>query len=485
MTTSPAEKAERRTRILKACLILVNLTFLAYWLILAFYSRLHFDDMHFIAKLRDMSIFAYVKDMYLTRSGRFSGYLINGIMTVISSRLGFYQFWAIIYYTLGITICWYVGKDMRGTIPRPLLFLTVCFIYNLFILTNIDFPVFYWLCAMTYYLNFPIACLILKLINQERIKGWQWPVLVLAVIYTGGGNEAFTPVVLLMMLINGLYWWRLKGWNVKETWALPQVRRIVWTAVAILALFAVVVVAPGNYGRLSDADHFVQPDGIAGWAKGLVNAVVSFFYFTAFYFPYYAVVFALAYYMGSLTPQTSPSSLSKGKSVLILALSFLAYLIVSAIPNIFLYSNFGIQRTYTHTVLVLILTVGACGFLLGKGKPSYRAAGITVAGLLALTLIMGINIKMDAPTAKAYAQSVDERAEILTQLQKSGQKESVIVPALIPPTTIDTKFFLSRLFGKSSVKPVLYYYCDANEIGNAYETMMKDYLCLDFDFFIE
>jgi hypothetical protein len=483
MTNSPAD--ERSTQILKACLILVNLAFLAYWLILAFYSRLHFDDMHFIAKLRDMSIFAYVKDMYFTRSGRFVAYFINGVMSTITTVLGFHQLWSIVYYAVGIAICWYVVKDWERSIPRPLLFLSVCFIYNLFILTNIDFPVFYWLCAMTYYLNFPIACLILKLINQERIKGWEWPVLALAVIYTGGGNEAFTPVVLLMMLINGLYWWRSKGWSVKETWALPQVRQIVWTAVAILVLFAVVVVAPGNYGRLSDADHFVQPEGISGWVKGLVNAVASFIYFTAFYFPYYAVVFALAFYLGSLTPQTSPSSLSKGKSVLILALSFLAYLIVSAIPNIFLYSNFGIQRTYTHTVLVLILTIGACGFLLGKGKPSHRAAGITVAGLLALTLIMGINIKMDAPTARAYAQSVDERAENLTRLQKNGQKDPVIVPALATPSTIDTKYFILKRLGKETEKPVLYYYSDATEIGNGYEIILKDYLGLDFDFSTE
>ncbi len=299
---------KRRERVLKACLVLVNLVFLAYWLILAFYSRLHFDDMHFIAKLRDMSIPAYVKEMYLTRSGRFVAYIINGVMSTVTTTLGFHQLWSIVYYVIGVAICWYVVKDWELAIPRTLLFLSVCLVYNLFILTNIDFPVFYWLCAMTYYLNFPIACLILKLINQERIKGWQWPVLVLAVIYTGGGNEAFTPVVLLMMLFNGLYWWRSKGWNVKETWALPQVRQIVWTAVAILILFAIVVVAPGNYGRLSDADHFVQPVGFEGWAKGLVNAVVSFFYFTAFYFPYYAVVFALAYYLGSLTPHTSPSS---------------------------------------------------------------------------------------------------------------------------------------------------------------------------------
>jgi hypothetical protein len=479
------ESIDTRKRILKICLILLNLAFLAYWLILAFYSRLHFDDMHFMAKLRELSIPAYVKDMYFSRSGRFVAYIINGVMSIVTTTLGFHHLWAIFYYVLGISICWYVVKDLGKEIPRSLRFLTVCLIYNLFVLTNIDFPVFYWLCAMTYYLNFPIACLILKLVNQERLKGWQWPVLVLAVIYTGGGNEAFTPVALLLLFFNGLYWWRSKGWSVKETWALPQVRHIVWTALAILVLFAVVVIAPGNYGRMSDADHFMHPAGIAGWVKGIVDAVVSFFYFTAFYLPYYAIVFALAFYLGSQIPADTTSATGKGKKILILALSFLAYLIISALPNVYLYSDFGIQRTYTHTVLVLILSICAAGFILGRGRPSNAAGNTAVAGLLALTLIMGINIRMDAPTAKAYARSVDKRAELLTRLQQEGQKDPVIVPALVTPSTVDTKYFILDLLGKKSEKPVLYYYSDATEIDNGYVTIMKDYLGLDFDFSIQ
>ena len=474
---------ERRERVLKACLVLVNLVFLAYWLILAFYSRLHFDDMHFIAKLRDMSIPAYVKEMYLTRSGRFVAYVINGVMATVTTGLGFHQFWSILYYVLGIAICWYAVKDMGREIPRSLLFLTVCFVYNLFVLTNIDFPVFYWLCAMTYYLNFPVACLILKLLNKDRLNGWQWAVLGLAVVYTGGGNESFTPIVLLMMLVNGLYWWHSEGWKVKETWELPQVRRIVWTAVIILALFAVVVVAPGNYGRMSDADLFVQPEGVSGWLKGLANAVVMFFYFTAFYLPYYAVVFALAYYLGSRTASDAPSA-GRWKTVLYLALAFLAYLVVSALPNVFLYSYFGIQRTYTHTVLVFILTIGACGFVLGRGKPSRIARAGTVAGLLALTLIMGINIKMDVPSAKAFAQSVDDRVENLIRLQKNGQKDPVTVPALSVPSTIDAKYFILNTLGKKTEKPVLYYYTDTKK-EPGYVAIMKEYLGLDFDFYAE
>ena len=130
-------------KILIVALIIVNMAFLAYWCMLAFYSRPHYDDLHFLWKMREMSIFEYVKEMYLSRSGRFVGYGINGIMSVITNAVGFHQLWAIVYYAAGLGLCWLIVKDGFRQISRMGLFLGMCFIYNLYVLTNIDFPVFH------------------------------------------------------------------------------------------------------------------------------------------------------------------------------------------------------------------------------------------------------------------------------------------------------------------------------------------------------
>ena len=155
-------------RIILVVLIVLNALFLVYWGILAYYSQLHYDDLHFLWKMREMSIFEYVKEMYFTRSGRFVGYAINGVVSNITDMLGFHQLWAFFYYVLGLGICWLVVKDFELNVTKMGLFLGLCFIYNLYILTNIDFPVFFWLCAMSYYLYFPMLCLLLKYLNMEQ-----------------------------------------------------------------------------------------------------------------------------------------------------------------------------------------------------------------------------------------------------------------------------------------------------------------------------
>ena len=91
-------------------LSLLNVLFLAYWGALAYYSQLHYDDLHFLWKMREMSVLEYVKEMYFTRSGRFVGYAINGVVSNITDALGFHQLWAMFYYVLGLGICWLVVK---------------------------------------------------------------------------------------------------------------------------------------------------------------------------------------------------------------------------------------------------------------------------------------------------------------------------------------------------------------------------------------
>ena len=467
-------------KIIVVSLIVLNILFLVYWSILAYYSQLHYDDLYFLWAMREMSLFDYVKEMYLTRSGRFVGYTLNGVKSVITDALGFHQLWALFYYALGLGICWLVVKDFKLSVSRFSLFMGMCFVYNIYILTNIDFPVFFWLCAMSYYLFLPMACLLLKYVNDESLKWWQWIVLLVVAVFIGGGNEAFSPIVLLLMFVCGMYWWRSKEWNVKETWALPQVRRIVWTAVLILILFAVVVAAPGNYSRMSDTAQFVHPKGLFGWIMAIGEAVVMFFYFMVFYVPYYLIVFVLAYYVGGKIDVDLRQP--KIKIVVKLLLFFMAYLVIASLPNVYLYGGFGIQRSYTHIVFALLLTVIAIGLVLGVGNKSTKPGWLAVVGLSSLAVIMCVNIISDTPTARAYKEAVDERIDNLCALRDKGQKETVEVAPLPVPYTEDPKHLMLHLFGKETPKSVLYYISDTKTEPNEYEYHMKQVLNLDFDF---
>lgn len=467
-------------KVILAVLIALNSLFLIYWVILAYYSPLHFDDLHFLWKMREMSLFDYVKEMYFTRSGRFVGYAMNGVKSIVVNALGFHQLWPLVYYALGLGVCWLVVKDLKLNVSKAGLFMGMCFVYNVYVLTNIDFPVFFWLCAMGYYLSLPNTCLFLKYLNMEKLKGWQWAILVLLAVLNGGGGEVSTAIVLLMMFVCGMYWWHSKGWNVKETWALPQVRRIVWIALLLIVLLVIVVAAPGNYSRMSDTAQFVHPKGLYGWIMGIGEAVVMFFYFMAFYVPYYLIIFVLAYYVGGKMDMELHQT--KIKIVVKLVLIFMAYLVIASLPNVYLYGGFGIQRTYTHIVFALLLTIIAIGMVLGLGNKSSKPGWIAVVGLSSLAVIMCVNIINDTPTARTYKKAVDDRIDGLCALRDKGQKETVEVAPLPVPYTEDPKHLILHLFGKETPKSTLYYISDTKTEPNEYEYHMKQLLGLDFDF---
>ena len=466
-----------------ATVIALDIIFLVYWIILALNSRPHYDDLHFFWKLREMSIFDYVKEMYLTRSGRVVGYFINGIMSIIVNATGFQQLWAIVYYIIGIGICYYVAQESHLPVSRTERFAGVCLFYNLYILTNIDFPVFFWLCAMTYYLFFPVAMLALVYLNKRSLNWKEWIVLIISALFLGGANEAFTPIMLLLMLVCGLYWWQSQGWNIKRTWSLPQIRRIVWIATLLISLLVIVVIAPGNYARMSDTEQFVHPEGIVGWGRAILNAVVMFCYYMAFYIPYIFILYVLSYLIGTRLSIELPHK--KSRCLLCIAVGFLVYLLFSCLPNVYLYGGFGIQRTYTHVVCALLMAVVLAGLVSGIGQDASVPGWLSLIGSTALTCIMIVNLVYDAPTSREYSNAVDHRVEYLRMLNERGQKETVTVTALPIPYTEDVKHFVLSYIGSASPMPVLYYISDTDVVPNEYEHHMKKVLGLNFDFVLE
>ena len=481
--TRTANKGVPLNKVILATVLVLNLLFLAYWIVLALYSRPHYDDLHFLWKMREMTIFEYVKEMYLTRSGRFVAYAINGIMASVTNVVGFHQLWAIFYYALGIVICIIAINGIDLPISKTARFAGVCLFYNLYVLTNIDFPVFYWLCAMTYYLCFPIACLTFVYLNKSSLNWKEWIVLIVSAVFLGGGNEAFTPVFLIVMFICGLYWWYSQKWDIRKTWKLPQVQRIVWVSLLILFVLIIVVVAPGNYVRMNGDSQFSHPDSLVGWGRATIEAMVMFSYFMAFYIPYLLVLFLLAFCVGSRLSVR----LARKKIVYIICIisGFFVYLMASCIPNVFLFGGFGVQRTYTHVVCALLLTVCSIGLVSGIGKSDSWAKWGSFIGAISLIVIMFLNLYNDTPTARHYAQAVDERVEQLNMLQAKGQIESVKVSALPVPYTEDSKHFLLKSVGIDSPKSVLYYISDTDVEPNEYEFHMKKLLGLDFDFTLD
>lgn len=474
------------SNIIKGLLLATNIAFLVYFVVLAIYARPHYDDLHFMWKMQEMSIFDYVKDMYFSRSGRFGAYLLNGIVFSIINAAGASWFFPLLFIALGILISCYVATRALPKANALWLCNGVILFYFVYLLTNIDFSVLYWLCAMGYYLKFPTALLLFYFINKRKLRIWQWIILILAVFTIGAGNEAFSPLILVLLFFNGVYYLYNNHYNLRNTFSDVRIKRLCLVAMMIIMLMIIVFVAPGNYARMEDPTQFHRPISIVEWIKGLIHAGATYHYFLLFYIPYYITLMTLSYLLGVKAKINCwfRDVFDKKKYVIIgIMLVYVIYVFCTILPSVFLYGNFGIQRNYTHAVFMTMLTLCAAGFLFGYWKPNIEkwVKFLSILGLIALFSITIINCNIDFPIAKSYAESVDNRVAYCNDAQHKGYHGILEVEPLKEPITIDVKYTYFNMMNKGNMKPMLYYISDTNDTPNEYAYHMKRLYGWDFD----
>lgn len=465
-------------------LTVVNILFIGYYSILSFYSRPHYDDYHFLWQLREMSIFQYVSDMYFNQTGRFVSTFINGVVSKTILTVGDHRFFPILFWLIGVSLCWLASKEIFKKTPRFFLLNIVLLFYNIFVLTNIDFAVFNWLCAMTYYLLMPVLLVIITFANKSFLKVYQHIILYLAVIFAGGSQETFTPVAISLLFFNLIYYFYIHHFNFKLFIKEIRVKRNIFLITLLILFLAIVVAAPGNYVRLT-LDEFVKPNSLTDYFKGYFVAISTFFYYLIFYLPYYLIlIFVMS--DSKLNPGTSIFKNLNIRHIILIISIYLAYLILSVFPFVYLWSGFGIQRNYTHLVFSTMLMVIFSGIYLLRNKQSYlKFTGN--AGLIILIAVMIFNIRIDTESAYKYARSVDNRIEKITELRDQGNTENIEVEPLFVPYTYDVKYQFYRYTGlkKTNPQPVLYYISDTGITPNEYASHLSRYYNLGFLIYIK
>ena len=474
-----------QNQLLIGLLITVNVLFAGYFLVLAWFSRFHYDDLHFLWKLKEMSIGGYVSDMYVSRSGRFIAYALNGIVFKTILLVGEHRFFPILFGFVGFFSVWIIAKYLLNSISRKLVFLSVMFAYNFSILTNIDFAVFNWLCAMSYYWLAPLLVLLVHLIIKQKLTVAEWFLFILISVFLGGGQEAFTPIVMICVFFYAIYTLKNEGFSLKNSLLKPQFQKSLISLIILLVCLIVVVVAPGNYARLA-ADEFSSPKNVMEFIIGIVKAVGMFSYYQFFYIPYYLILALIFCYIGFVSKNSGQLlNLSYRKLMLISSVLFLIYLLLSVLPSVYLWNGFGIQRNYTHVVFMLVVFISFQAFIFGyfkiRSKHNVKLTAGVMIGLVVMIGIMTNNIIQDGKSANRYATSVDNRIEYLELLQKQGVKEVVEVAPIEVPITTDPKYFIFNMLGKkSNPQPVLYYISDTETEPNEYASHLKKVYQFDF-----
>jgi len=454
-------------------LLILNLLFVIYYALLAFYSRPHYDDLHFLWKLKESSIGEFINYIYMSRSGRFADYFIDGVVFKTILLIGNFRLFPLISGFIGAIMCFYSVKLWVKDVSPYLIFNIVLFFFNLSVLTNIDFAVFNWLCAMSFYWLAPALLLTIAMINKEKLTIFQWIVLFLLSVFLGGGQEAFTPVVLAILFFNGLIYFKTNNYKVSDTIQDTRIQKIIVSAVVMLICFVVLLVAPGNYSRLNSSE-FVSPSNLSGFIFGFAKALGMFYYFLSFYAFYYLILALLFIQLGGRARITDYKLKYSYKRLSFYSLLIYAvYILLSVFPSVYLWSGFGIQRNYTHVVFFTIFFISFEVFLFGyfktkMGNGKYVGFFLNF-GLLIMSCIMIANIYTDTISARKYAQSVDVRIETLQKLNREGVTGIVSVDPVSPPYTTDPKYLLFKLLGKeNNPQPILYYISDTDEEPNEY-----------------
>lgn len=480
MSEISLKKESLISKILMGLLIVLNVLFLVYWVGLSWNYCLHYDDVHFMWKMREYSIFEYVREMYMTRGGNFVGYGLNGVIFTVSNWVGDYHFWPMIFYVLGIMMTYYAVRGLLKGVENWKVLIGVTALYNVYILTVPDYAVFTWLCAMAYFLYAPMMCLSIRFMNEEQLSVGKWIVLVLMMLFLSGSNIAITPMMWLLMLVNGLWIWHKSGWNIRETWANPVIKRIVYVTIGMLVVYAIMFVAPGNFNRLESGTDMEHPTSLLQFGVAWLKCIVMFLYFMAFYLPYHVIAIGLGYAVGAKNESVIAN---KWKVAAVIVSAFAVYLSIAVIPLAYLSNGFGIQRNYTQLTFFYMVMWFALGFVMGSSIRKRKIGDVLsiMCGLF-LSIVMAINLKVDMPIAIQYNQAHQARENMLLELQQQGNKELVVVEKYPSTATSDSKYVLLNLLGKSTNQQTIYYESDTDMEPNEYEYHVRKLLHLDFDF---
>lgn len=465
-------------------LITLNMLFLVYWIGLSMNYCLHYDDVHFMWKLREYSIFEYVREMYMSRGGNFVGYGINGIVFSLSNRIGDYHWWSMLFYTLGVAMTYFSIKDCFHNIAHWKVFIGVLAIYNVYVLTVPDYAVFTWLCAMSYFLYGPAICLLLRLLNKPVIHIGGWIILCLLALFLSGTNVPLTPMVWVLMLANGIWQLRQAQWNVRRAWTNYAIRRIVFVALGMFVIYAIMFVAPGNFARLSAGDDMEHPANISQFAMAWTKCIVMFLYMMLFYFPYHLLAILLGYLAGT---QAKTVIQQRWQCVIWIMIAFAVYICIAVIPLAYLSNGFGIQRNYTQIAFFYILMWFAIGYVWGNQRKTYtiwvqRSTSVVTLFLIA---VMCVNIHTDFPIARKYNRAHIERIDYLNTLQQEGHTKEVAVTPYPSTATIDAKYIVLKALGKKTSQQHIYYESDTNTTSNEYASHLRKLYGWDFDIVLQ
>lgn len=392
--------------------------FLLFFLLAGIYNRYASDDFEFLFRYHDLGLRGSVAYFYENWNTRWLAISFMNLVFSITSTVHT-LLW---YHILSVDLLWFAfyrivrNITQRGTVDSLLLsgFAVIAFFYSCFSISD----VFFWINTSTMYLWSVIALALIagELMSEQRtVPGYM--LIIFSAAYIGGSCEPLAAVTMVTIVTLFIYTLRYNFNSINRD------NMLLKCALAFLFITATFTISMSGDGHLVRSSFLpVVSPGIKSWIL-----VKSFIKMIFFYLPSKLMICLLFSFPWMLLGLTSSVTKINGRILRLSTIAFIALVILSLAPVVFVMSEMGPERSWTQISFYLTAYCSLLAFYAGTAmskrlNPESALkiyAGIATLYILATALPAAIKNYQ-------YRKSYDERMFVIDEAKTAEQKTTVI-----------------------------------------------------------
>ncbi len=448
---------------IKSLLCLAAAVTTAYLLMLGWYNTLSLDDYGFAVDMRTNTPYSWMKQMYMTWQGRFSGFFVSGLVFKLFGNGDFLWLWSVIHLALGYVVVGLYIKNVVKVNDYCLLLSTTILLTNIAICSVFELGTFYWLCCVGYFLVIYATLLLIYILFFAQWKLWiRYGVAIICSVYISGSAENYTPLVLLVL---GLIWLFCIIKDAKDT-SFSQAfckHQLMFIVCAILGIgFLAMLFAPGNKVRMNQGGQIVGFMYNFALMPFLKKTIVANFVFGLRLLSrglYVVGVLPIAMWLGIWVKKQNGliDNNDVWRKILYSTIGLALLIFIAVTSCVYGLGYYPPLRAMGYVLFIVMAWALYCGILIGY---TYADALQKWGTIYVVVLCMWIGygayyIIKEQPAVKHYCTYVTTRDKQIQKLAKEGSTDSLAIQPLVLPYWANTyscvRNFVNRCVGAKKV----------------------------------
>jgi len=447
------------------------------------FNRLSLDDLGFALQLKENSIWNYMMGMYFTWQGRFMGFFLNGIQMKSYFLFNRMLPFSLTLYFLNIFL---VARSLINffKIDKVMSMLFAVILFQLYIFSMFDISSYFWMCAKPYTFEICLGFFALSDIfcnPKESILNYL--VLSISFAFLGCSYEIYAPIILLILGSALIYKFHSVQYNIHHF--KTHNRKLIFAFFVGTVFFVLMVIAPGNWIRLSVHEKFANLSLLQIFRTSVLNCIqlIKLLFLRFYYYFLFIVLLIVLIKEKSLDVVTKTIDNRKPmKKVWVYLFITVVLCFVSVLINTFAVGKRMELRAFNHINLLLFLFIGLSVFELSKGYDFKKSLiSLFPVSLMIIIVLNLYNSFSNYSELKEYVNSENERIEYLERLKRGSNKDKIKLKELSTPIYRSIDEFWKIVVPKYTEFVLIKPNEVSWDINNFYNKTFRKYYNLDFD----